>query len=493
MATSESGTPSDQRFRGDLAQLVRQLLDESYREGEPISSTLREHLGRDVTKLPVHGEELPSYELANLQLGLDAALARPGFDARILGLSGQGRRFSDVNLGDLLTGSHFTLGLPEYVHAPVGPDRTLPCLAWAVLLVDSSEGPLVVFVRRGDEHGPMPGLMVQAVGREPDAAPRLVADLRRLMDENDVFRGQVITIEVDRRGGLRVVFLERPAMERDELVLPDGLLERVERHVIAPTEHREELLARERHLARGLLLWGPPGTGKTHTVRYLTGRRTEATVIILSGPSLGMIGAFASLARRLAPAVIVLEDVDLVAQERTFGPFGSSPALFELMNEMSGLGEDADVAFVLTTNRPDALEPALAARPGRVDLAVEIPLPDATARRRLLELYARGLGLDDADLDPIVARTEGMTASFFKELLRKATVASVEAGRHEVTGADLEAVLDELLNETSALTRVLLGSGEPGAPDAHPQHDWMRSAALGLESRGSSSITFRRG
>ena len=66
---------------------------------------------------------------------------------------------------------------------------------------------------------------------------------------------------------------------------------------------------------------------------------------------------------------------------------GQHPLLFQLLNEMDGLAEDADVVFVLTTNRADLLEPALAARPGRVDQAVELGLPDATARRALLELY----------------------------------------------------------------------------------------------------------
>ena len=469
-----STDPPADGFRAELGRLVRQLLEESHDEANPLSAAIQEHVGAEVSDLAVHGEELPSFELANLQLGLDAALARPGFEVRVLGLAGQGRRFSDVNLSDLLTGTHFGLGPPEYVHAPVAPGRTLACLAWAILLVTSPEGPLVVFVRRGDEHGPVPGLMVQAVGREPDTAPRFLADLRRLMAEHDVFRGQVITIEADRRGGSRVVFLDRPQMGRGELVLPEGLLERVERHVVAPTEHREQLLARRRHLGRGLLLWGPPGTGKTHTVRYLTGRLTDATVIILSGASLGMVGAFGNLARRLAPAVVVLEDVDLIAHERTFGPFGTSPTLFELMNEMSGLAEDADVAFVLTTNRPDTLEPALAARPGRVDLAVEIPLPDAAARRRLLELYAGGLELEGVDLDAVVARTEGMTASFFKELLRKAALASVDADRVTVARADLDAALDELLHDTAALTRVLLGSGEPGGTAAPSPHAWMQ-------------------
>ncbi len=74
----------------------------------------------------------------------------------------------------------------------------------------------------------------------------------------------------------------------------------------------------------------------------------------------------------------------------------TQPYLFELLNEMDGLRDDVDVLFVLTTNRPDILEPALAARPGRVDLAVQLPLPDADARRRLFGLYARGLRLEGA-------------------------------------------------------------------------------------------------
>jgi ATP-dependent 26S proteasome regulatory subunit len=191
--------------------------------------------------------------------------------------------------------------------------------------------------------------------------------------------------------------------------------------------------------------------------------------------------------------VIVLEDVDLVAQERSFGPFGAQPALFDLMNEMSGLAEDADVAFVLTTNRPDALEPALAARPGRVDLAVEIPLPDAPARRRLLDLYARGLALDAEMLDRAVERTEGMTASFFRELLRKATVTALAEGR-PAGGADIEAALDELLHESAALTRVLLGSAPaadvaaavPGPPPPHPGRAWLTGTTSVMSSSRSA-------
>jgi hypothetical protein len=263
------------------------------------------------------------------------------------------------------------------------------------------------------------------------------------MDESDVFRGQVLSVKVDPRSGSTLEFVERPDLPRDELILPDGVLDVIERHIVGPTRHRDALLARGRHLSRGLLLWDPPGTGKTHTVRYLTGLLTESTVIVLSGSSLGAVEAFAQMARRLTPSVVVLEDVDLVAQERTYGPFGSSPVLFELMNQMDGLDGDADIAFVLTTNRPDALEPALAARPGRVDLAVELPLPDEECRRRLIALYSRGLELQLEGIDTIVARMSGVTASFVKEVLRKAVLHTVEDGRSTVTDVDMTSVLDE--------------------------------------------------
>jgi ATP-dependent 26S proteasome regulatory subunit len=145
---------------------------------------------------------------------------------------------------------------------------------------------------------------------------------------------------------------------------------------------------------------------------------------------------------------------------------GENPLLFELLNEMDGLSEDADVIFTLTTNRPDLLEPALAARPGRVDRATEIPLPDAECRRRLISLYGEGLDLRLEDIEGVVTRTNGTSASFIKELLRRATLlAAEEGGELVVADRHVGEALGVMLVAGGTLTMRLLG-GSPLPPDA---------------------------
>jgi ATP-dependent 26S proteasome regulatory subunit len=132
---------------------------------------------------------------------------------------------------------------------------------------------------------------------------------------------------------------------------------------------------------------------------------------------------------------------------------------------MDGLADDADLLFVLTTNRPDILEPALAARPGRIDQAIEVPPPDADCRRRLLELYGKGLNLDGVDWGRLVERTSGTSGAFIRELLRKAAVFAAEDsvdGDLLIRQQHLDEALAELVVAGGALTHSLLGAD----PDA---------------------------
>jgi ATP-dependent 26S proteasome regulatory subunit len=209
--------------------------------------------------------------------------------------------------------------------------------------------------------------------------------------------------------------------------------------------------------------------GKTLTVRYLCSRLPDRTVLLLTGSALGALGAVSRLARRLAPSMVVLEDVDLIAEERTMrGRNANHSLLFELLNEMDGLRDDTDVIYVLTTNRPDLLEPALALRPGRVDLTVELPIPDAAGRRRLFELYGRGVDSSDVDWEPYVDRCAGVSPAYIKELLRQACLRAAEAGRPtRLQTADVDAAIDDLAAGGELAQRMLGGVCDPpGAPAA---------------------------
>jgi ATP-dependent 26S proteasome regulatory subunit len=312
---------------------------------------------------------------------------------------------------------------------------------------------------------------------------KLLRELREAMRERNVFRGKVVSLHQHPDQSVSVQFHAVPDVARDAVVLPAGALERLERQALGVSAQAERLRAAGRHLKRGVLLHGPPGTGKTLSVSYLIGAMPGRTTILLTGRGLGLIEQAIGIGRQLAPATVVFEDIDLVAAERTMP--GHHGVLFELLNQMEGLEEDEDLLFLLTTNRPDIVEPALAARPGRIDLALEIPLPDDDARRRLVRLYAGGIELDERSAADVVERTAGVTGAFVKELMRQASLLAALDGRPSAAASDVRETLDELLDERSALTRRLLGrpgdSGILDVPSAPPAAEMLRAfGAAGL-------------
>lgn len=132
--------------------------------------------------------------------------------------------------------------------------------------------------------------------------------------------------------------------------------------------------------------------------------------------------------------------------------------LNNLLNEMDGLKENADVLFILTTNRPQALEAALASRPGRIDQAIEFPLPDDAGREKLVRLYAHGTRITDDVVHLIVERTDKVSAAFIKELIRRSVQFHLErGGAAGLESQDVENALDEMLFSGGSLNLKLLG------------------------------------
>ena len=451
-------------------------------EEPPFVARLAGHLGADPRGLPILAEQYSIVEHPNVQAALEAWISSDGRASELVGMSAEQKRYEGLGFSDLITPARSGLmgdraprpGPVDYVNVPVAPGEVRACVQHGLYLLRDGATPLAVLLRVSDEHrGPVSQVHVEVMAPEPEAAATFLAEVREGMLRHNVYRGQLLSLGNPHgpfgEGGPMVEFLAIPEIGHDAVILPAGVLERVERHTAGFAAHAEKLLAAGRHLKRGLLLHGPPGTGKTLTAMYLVGKMPGRTTLVLSGGSYGLVAPTCELARNLQPSMVILEDVDLVAEERGGSPFGENPLLYELLNEMDGLAEDADVIFVLTTNRPDLLEPALAARPGRIDQATEIPLPDADCRRRLIELYGQGLDLRLEDPETAVARTDGTSASFIKELLRRSALFAAEKGGDMVvTDGHLGEALDEMLVAGGTLTMRLLG-GEQPHPDEPPE------------------------
>lgn len=299
-----------------------------------------------------------------------------------------------------------------------------------------------------------------------DAGADLTAGLFREMEAGvrsaRCYRGRVLSLEKTGRfsgagGSIRVHRLG--SVRAEHLILPAATRRLIDRNVLTFAAQREKLRALGQSTKKGILLHGLPGTGKTHTIRYLASNLPGHTTLIVTAEQAGLLAEYFTLARLLQPAMLVIEDVDLVARNREqMGSACEEVLLNRILNEMDGLAEDADLFFVLTTNRPEQIEPALASRPGRIDQAIEIPLPDAEGRKRLVLLYAAGLELSHELTVEAVKRTQGVSAAFIKELMRRtAQAAMIHTDGKTPALDDLHQALDEMLFVGGRLNVTLLG------------------------------------
>ena len=426
----------------------------------PLGEEIQAFLGVPLNEVEPISEGFPPHQAIDVDLALESLLTE--HQGSRIGIRGADRGHMDTIM-DYLTRAYvsFTVGPVSYERKATGPDTDRRVVSIGIGEIAFGGAPLVWLQRTPQPRYGRERYTLEVLSPNASTADTFLARVRERMAELSLLRGQVISFAVDNfdyhESGAALRFLRRPEVTADQIVLPEGVVERVARHVVGIGKRREALHSAGQHLKRGVLLYGPPGTGKTHLVRHLMRETPGTTAVLLSGRTLNLLHEATTLARAAQPAIIVLEDCDLVAEHRGRD---TNAALFETLEAMDGLAADADIAFILTTNRVDLLERALVERPGRVDLAVEITKPDLEARERLFRLYAAELlaagQLSEAAVHTAAARTEGVTASFTKELIRRVVINAAQDDRTP-TDADVSHALDEMLSDAEALTRTLLG------------------------------------
>jgi hypothetical protein len=475
---NDSADISPQDFAKAFSRVAEWAALEQHSGRSPFKTMLAEHFGADPATFPVTGEAIAPYDLPNLQLAIDSYLERDGVSHRLIGFGGH-LGHAEMSLAGLVHDFGFgvAVGPVRRTVVQLDGDRSVTCVTAGLLLISESERHMAALVMQGQRGFDEAGTRLEVLAAEQEEGERFLADIRALMREHNVYRGKVLALKGGSEmmnGGLSVEFPVVEPVARDQIVLPEGVLDMVELHTVEFARVAAKMREAGQHIRRGLLLHGPPGTGKTLSSGYLISQLDGRTVIILTGAALGLVSAACEIARDLQPAMVILEDVDLVAQERTMMGLGATSLLFQLLNEMDGIGVDADVIFLMTTNRADLLEPALAARPGRVDQAVEFPLPDAEARGRLVDLFCTGIGVRLEDRGAIVEATDGVSPAFLRELVRKATLLAASSGSAEVTDEHFRQALD-LLERGGQITRTMLGADGGAALDGLPDdayEDW---------------------
>jgi hypothetical protein len=431
------------------------------------ATVLKRHFARvPPASLVTSSREYPVPARVDLQRAIDEVM--PEFaGAKQLGLHAE-HAFETLSLNHLL-GSHqwpVVIGALEYEEIDVGDTLPAHCVRRALWLAKHRGLPFVVIVGPASRFGQFAGKTSVEVAVPPGekgaaTARRILAEIEKRVKNASSYRGKVISLGGTDRysgsmGAIRVHKLRQ--VTGDQLILPRQTVALLERNVIGFVGQREKLRALGLPAKKGLLFYGPPGTGKTHTIHYLATRLPAHTTLLITAEEIGLLEHYFQLARFLQPSILVMEDADLIARAREQMNSPCEEVLLnKLLNEMDGLREDAEILFLLTTNRPEQLESALAARPGRIDQAIEFPLPDEDGRRKLAHLYACGLELPGPVAELIVRKTQGASPALIKELMRRSAQFLLESGGGELSAAHVDAALEEMLFEGGSLNAKLLG------------------------------------
>lgn len=217
----------------------------------------------------------------------------------------------------------------------------------------------------------------------------------------------------------------------------------------------------------GVLLMGPPGTGKTLLARALAG---EADVPFFStsgsefievfvGVGAGRVRKMFEEARKQAPSIIFIDELDSIGRTRGTGLGGGhderEQTLNQILAELDGFSAREAVVVLAATNRPDVLDPALL-RPGRFDRHVTLSLPDKVARRAILDVHAKGLPLSpQVDLDAVAAGTPGFSGADLKNLLNEAAITAARHSGSDIGPTDLDEARDKVMMGTVRTLAIL--------------------------------------
>ena len=297
-----------------------------------------------------------------------------------------------------------------------------------------------------------------------DVSPRLYERLEAgdRVAINDSFAIQtVLDGETDARAQAMEIS-EKPAVDYEDIGGLESQIQEVREAVEDPLTAPEKFSEVGIDPPTGVLLHGPPGTGKTMLAKAVA-NRTDATFIKMAGSELvqKFIGEGARLVRDLfemaeerEPAIIFIDEIDAIASKRTesktSGDAEVQRTMMQLLSEMDGFDQRGDISIIAATNRFDMLDRAIL-RPGRFDRLIEVPEPDVEGRKQILRIHTHGMQLSpDIDLGAIADDTEGFSGAELESLATESGMIAILDGRTEIRREDFDDALQKVSESDSA-------------------------------------------
>ena len=266
----------------------------------------------------------------------------------------------------------------------------------------------------------------------------------------------------------RLVTANRPTVTFNDVAGCDEAKEELQ-EVVEFLKFPERFASLGARIPRGCLLVGPPGTGKTLIARAVAGEAGVPFFSISGSEFVEMfVGVGASRvrdlfeqAKRNAPCIVFVDEIDAVGRQRGAGVGGShderEQTLNQILVEMDGFDTNTNVIVVAATNRPDILDPALL-RPGRFDRRVVLDAPDVKGRVAILDVHVRGKPLaEEVDLHTIAKETPGFSGAELANLLNEAAILAARRQKKQITQAEVEEAVDRVMAGPERKSRLLVG------------------------------------
>lgn len=200
--------------------------------------------------------------------------------------------------------------------------------------------------------------------------------------------------------------------------------------------------------SRGIILSGPPGTGKTMMAKSLASEANVTTILISAEmiQSRGEVKKIIELGRKLAPTLVIIEDID--AAGTVSRRFSDHPILGEYLQSLDGMNSNGKMVILATTNHTENIDPAISDRPGRFDRIIDVPLPSKEQRRMIIQNLLSKLPHENVSksiLSDVARRSSGLSGAWIREVVQTGLIDAFHEGREKVTGKDLLAGLDDVL------------------------------------------------